>query len=69
MNHQKVKMPKLKKSQRWLPLVPNLDFHYEQGYFLNEKPISYRMTEIIGKNSDYFNSAPKAQNGAERRIV
>lgn len=68
MNEQKLKMPRLKKSQRWLPLVPHLDYDYEQGYFINEKPISHRMTEIIGKNSDYFNKVRNGDYGEDKRI-
>lgn len=59
-----------KKDDRWLPLVKNIEYDHEQGYFVNEKPISHRMTEVISwpNKNDHFNKVRRGDYGEERRV-
>ena len=43
----KLMMPELPATGKWLPPVPGLEFYHDSGYFYNEIPISYRVSEVI----------------------
>ena len=66
----KLLMPELPATGKWIPNVPYLDFYPESGYFFHEKPISYRISEVITteKEREWFAKARNGEYGEDKQI-
>ena len=66
----KLMMPELPATGKWLPPVPGLEFYHDSGYFYNEIPISYRVSEVIQTKAerDWFDKNRIGVFGEDKQV-
>ena len=66
----RIMMPELPTKWKWLPIVPGLKFYQDSGYFFNDIPITYRVSEVIQTKTerDWFDKARIGVYGEEKQV-
>ena len=55
---------------KWLPIVPGLEFYYESGYFFKGKPVNHRISEVIisKPEREWFQKVRNGEFGEDKQV-